>query len=167
MDARREFLIGSGYIFKEDPDSMAEFLRLVAGREIAALGIKIDRYHSQIPESCIKESDKLGLPLIEIPLKYRWIDINEIVYGWLLREREFGKNYSRPVLQDIFNENWDNHMLLAHLASSIRCPLAVRAPDLAINNYYEIDGTVLDSTEAEEILFLPALSEKRCHPVVP
>jgi len=155
-----EFLIGSGYIFKEDPDSMAEFLRLVAGREIAALGIKIDRYHSQIPESCIKESDKLGLPLIEIPLKYRWIDINEIVYGWLLREREFGKNYSRPVLQDIFNENWDNHMLLAHLASSIRCPLAVRAPDLAINNYYEIDGTVLDSTEAEEILFLPALSEK-------
>lgn len=155
-----EFLIGSGYIFKEAPDSMAEFMRLVAEREIAALGIKIDRYHSKIPESCIKEADKLGLPLIEIPLKYRWIDINEIVYGYILKEKEENKNQKGVALQEIFSETWDNHSLLANLASSINCPLAIKAFDLNINNYYEIDGSVHDSERSEAVFSLPPLSEK-------
>ncbi|MDT8285185.1 MAG: PucR family transcriptional regulator ligand-binding domain-containing protein, partial [Thermovirgaceae bacterium] len=110
-----ELLIGSGYIFREDPEEMTPFLRLVAARNIAALGIKIDRYHTTLPRSLIEEAEKMGVPLIEIPLKYRWIDIIELVHGILMREQlllESGAD--SPVY--LWNESWDMQRLVSGLA---------------------------------------------------
>ncbi len=155
-----EFLIGSGYIFKDDPESMTPFLRLVADRNIAAFGLKIDRYHTSPPQSVIDEAERLRLPLLEIPLKYRWIDINEIVYRILLREKNEATGKETRYDSCLWDETWDTHKLIAGLSRDLRCHLAVRAPDLGIHNYFAADGSVLDSPSADEILAAPHLKEK-------
>jgi purine catabolism regulator len=156
-----EFLIGSGYIFRDDPDRMMPFLRLVAKKDIAAFGLKIDRYHTSIPEIVIEEADHLKLPLLEIPLRYRWADINEVVYSILLSEKNnnmLGTSVKRDSV--IWREIQDTHRLLIELASELNCPLAVSVPELNMRNYFTPEGTVFDSRAADEIFYATPMGEQ-------
>jgi len=82
-----EFLIGSGYIFKDDPTEFTHFLDRVATKDIAAVGIKLDRFYHTLPSGIIDQANSLNLPLIEIPIDYRWTDIIETVTLFLLNEK--------------------------------------------------------------------------------
>ena len=155
-----EFLIGSGYIFRDDPDGMMPFLRLVAKKNIAAFGLKIDRYHTSPPESVIEEAERLKLPLLEIPLRYRWVDINEVVYGILLSERSNMPATRARAEPRLWREIQDTHRLLAGLATELDCPLAVSVPELDMRNYFAPDGTVFDSSAADEIFYATPLAER-------
>lgn len=42
-----EFLVGSGYIFRDDPDALIPFIERVFEKNAAAVGIKLDRYHHE------------------------------------------------------------------------------------------------------------------------
>ena len=155
-----EFLIGSGYIFRDDPDGMMPFLRLVAKKNIAAFGLKIDRYHTSPPESVIEEAERLKLPLLEIPLRYRWVDINEVVYGILLSQRSNMPANRARAEPRLWREIQDTHRLLAGLATELDCPLAVSVPELDMRNYFTPDGTVFDSSAADEIFYATPLAER-------
>jgi purine catabolism regulator len=155
-----EFLIGSGYIFRDDPDGMMPFMRLAAKKNIAAFGLKIDRYHTSPPQTVIDEAEHLKLPLIEIPLRYRWVDINEIVYSVLLSEKRNIPKFRAPEHHHLWHEINDTHRILASLATELECPLAVSVPKLNIRNFFAPDGTVSDSPAAERIFSAPDLAER-------
>lgn len=156
-----EFLVGTGYIFRDNPESMIPFFRLVASRGIAAFGLKIDRYHSKPPQGLIEEAEKLDIPLIEIPLKYRWIDLNDIVYGILLQENkpEMEDGERQPFFS-FWQEGLDTSRLLSVFARELGCDLAVASPDLDILNHFAADGTASGAAPAEDIFSAAPVSEK-------
>ena len=40
-----EFLVGSGFVFKDDPEQLTPLLRRMNDKGVAALGFKLDRFH--------------------------------------------------------------------------------------------------------------------------
>ena len=73
-----EFLVGNGFIFKDNASSIPSFLREVAEKGAAAVGIKFDRFTAFVDMSEIAAcADKLALPVFRIPFRYRFLDIIE------------------------------------------------------------------------------------------
>ena len=73
-----EFLMGNGFIFKDDIASLPLFLRRVKEKDIAAIGIKFDRFGAFLDMSEIAgQADALKLPVFRIPFRYRWLDVIE------------------------------------------------------------------------------------------
>lgn len=70
-----EFLITSGYVFKNEPERFKNLIIKLKEKNIAALGIKVDRFIGEIPENVLNISNELGLPLINIPTHYAFSDI--------------------------------------------------------------------------------------------
>ena len=71
-----EFLIGNGFIFKDTIEDIHVFLKKVSEKDVAAVGIKFDRFAAFIDMHDISQmADKLRLPIFRIPFRYRWLDI--------------------------------------------------------------------------------------------
>jgi len=81
-----ELLLSSGFVFQQEPRAFLNFLSDVSSKEIAALGIKLDRFLPQLPQEAIDKADEFGLPLIEIPVSYRWSDVIDVVCRQLIQE---------------------------------------------------------------------------------
>lgn len=62
-----EFLITTGYPFKDDTDRLFSLLDDLAGVGVAALGIKPHRFISEIPPEIIRYARERRFPLIELP----------------------------------------------------------------------------------------------------
>lgn len=65
-----EFLLSTGYIFKESPAVQRQIIRSLAEINCAGLCIKIKRYLPEIPLCMIEEANRLSLPLVELPFGY-------------------------------------------------------------------------------------------------
>ena len=65
-----EFVISSGYIFKQNEKEIANYITRLKNLGCCALGIKIERYFSDIPEEMIKIANELKFPIINIPIYY-------------------------------------------------------------------------------------------------
>lgn len=70
-----EFLLTSGYIFKDDPEMLLQLIDTADKYNAAALGVKLERYLDRIPQSVLRAADKLSFPLIGIPSHYAHTDI--------------------------------------------------------------------------------------------
>lgn len=144
-----EFLIGSGFVFKENPQEILPFLRKCKQKGVAAFGIKLDRYHSFLPKNIVKEADNMHFPLIEIPFNYTWTDINEIFYLYLYREQ------SEKGLHDgnhLWEEIWDEKRLLLNLAGVLERDLIVNIPKLNLSRLFPADNRDVAFFPVEEFL---------------
>ena len=65
-----EFVISSGYIFKQNEKEITNYIKRLKKLGCCALGIKIERYFSEIPEEMIKIANELRFPIINIPIYY-------------------------------------------------------------------------------------------------
>ena len=65
-----EFLLSTGYIFKESPEIQRQIVRSLAEINCSGLCIKVKRYLPEIPRCMIEEADRLSFPLIELPFGY-------------------------------------------------------------------------------------------------
>lgn len=62
-----ELIVTSGYFFKESPDALEKFLKSFKRLNISAVCIKPQIYLNPLPEQLIELSNRLEIPLIEIP----------------------------------------------------------------------------------------------------
>lgn len=62
-----EFLMTTGYMFKDNIDGFISIIPELRERNVAALGIKPNRFINTIPKALIKAAEKNGLPLIYLP----------------------------------------------------------------------------------------------------
>ena len=51
-----EFMVGSGFVFKDDPEQLTGLLRRMNDKGVAATGFKLDRFHHRLPESSFLRS---------------------------------------------------------------------------------------------------------------
>jgi len=73
-----EFIIGNGFIFKDDNASLPSFLSSVKEKNVACVGIKFDRFTAFTDMAEIANiANELRLPVFRIPFRYRWLEIIE------------------------------------------------------------------------------------------
>jgi purine catabolism regulator len=63
----KEFLLTTGYPFKNNEQMAVELVAKLHERQVAALGIKENRYLQHMPEEMLEQSERYGLPLIALP----------------------------------------------------------------------------------------------------
>lgn len=170
-----ELLVGSGYIFKAEPNDLIPFMARAAEKNVAALGIKLDRYHHNLQDRIIETADTLGLPLMQIPLHYRWTDINEAVYRQLEQER--AQRFSvQPETADtsdaspfagagrFWQEGLDAKRLLSQCASLIDRTIMVVSNTLGLNHIFRPGGDVDVPGSLDEHSLLAPVAEQRVLP---
>ncbi len=71
----REFVISSGYIFKQKTDLFDEYIKSDKFRNVSGMGLKLNRYIDYIPENVLEACNENNIPLIKIPSEPSWMDI--------------------------------------------------------------------------------------------
>jgi PucR family transcriptional regulator, purine catabolism regulatory protein len=79
-----ELLLTTGYPLRETPERLAGLVSDLDGRGLAALGVKLGRYLDDLPEEMLARAERLGFPVIAVPLRVAWDDVLEHVLGQLL-----------------------------------------------------------------------------------
>ena len=62
-----ELLVTTGYALRDEPERLADLIRELDGRGVAALGIKLGRYLEQLPPGALAVADELDFPIVRLP----------------------------------------------------------------------------------------------------
>jgi purine catabolism regulator len=92
-----EFLITSGFPFRDNPGAIAELIPQLDAKGVSALGIKRQRFIDRIPHEALKAADRLDFPIIELPVSTVFSDVvRDIMERVLVQEaRELSLLQSR------------------------------------------------------------------------
>lgn len=74
-----ELLLSTGYIFKGNEKLQNRIIKELSEINCSGLVIKMKRYFDKIPENMIKQANKYGLPLLELPLEYTLSKVISII----------------------------------------------------------------------------------------
>ncbi|MEV8632475.1 PucR family transcriptional regulator ligand-binding domain-containing protein [Streptosporangium sp. NPDC051023] len=82
-----ELLLTTGYPLRNTPQSLDRLVSDLDERGLAALAIKLGRYLDRLPEEMVKQADRLGFPLIQLPDDVGFDDIlNQVLTDILNRQ---------------------------------------------------------------------------------
>jgi purine catabolism regulator len=70
-----EFLMTTGYPFRDHPESLIELIPQLVHKGVAALGIKTKRFVEEVPAKALELADLLNFPVIELPPSTVFSDI--------------------------------------------------------------------------------------------
>ncbi|GGG17143.1 PucR family transcriptional regulator [Paenibacillus abyssi] len=70
-----EFLMTTGYSFRNEPEIMETLIAELVQKGVVALGIKTKRFVDTVPETAIAAANAHGLPLIELPPDTAFSDV--------------------------------------------------------------------------------------------
>ncbi|SDX89381.1 PucR family transcriptional regulator ligand-binding domain-containing protein [Paenibacillus sp. PDC88] len=62
-----EFLITTGFPFRDDPDAIAEMIPKLYEKGVSALGIKTKRFIDRIPEMALEIAERMDFPVFQLP----------------------------------------------------------------------------------------------------
>lgn len=84
-----ELLLTNGYFLKEYTIAqMIHFIDDLVAKNISALFIKFKRFIMELPSEVLNHAEKIGLPIIEVPVEASWTDISEPINRYL-NEKQF------------------------------------------------------------------------------
>lgn len=82
-----EFLMTTGYPFRQQPEAFETLVAQLAAKGVSALGIKTKRFIDKVPEGAIRAANEHGLPLIELPPSTAFSDVvREVMERVLVQE---------------------------------------------------------------------------------
>lgn len=82
-----EFLMTTGYPFRQQPEAFETLVAQLAAKGVSALGIKTKRFIDKVPEGAIRVANEHGLPLIELPPSTAFSDVvREVMERVLVQE---------------------------------------------------------------------------------
>lgn len=122
-----EFVISSGYIFKDNPSFLSQFLVEFENSGISALGIKLGRFLGEFPPEVIRIADDLEIPLVHIPNHYAFSDVIDPVLSNVINRQAERLKFSETVNRSFFElitNGGEVDEVLAHLRKFLRCDLA-------------------------------------------
>ncbi len=157
-----ELLIGNAYIFKDHPEELESFIRRIREHGASALGIKLDRFLTELPKRILEVADELELPLILIPFTYRWADIIEVVQRHLNTPQAASQEKGAEIK---FLEDFLEPTELAYaLARELKHSVCVNCPSLDLRLFVSDEGTALPIEEANAYLEAEILAEDQLPP---
>ncbi|MGH3344031.1 MAG: PucR family transcriptional regulator [Carbonactinosporaceae bacterium] len=82
-----ELLLTTGYPLRNTPHALADLVRELDSRGLAALAIKLHRYIDELPSAMVEQADRLGFPIILLPDAVGFDDIlNQVLTDILNRK---------------------------------------------------------------------------------
>ncbi|WP_238404194.1 PucR family transcriptional regulator [Paenibacillus paridis] len=92
-----EFLITSGFPFRDQPDAISDIIPQLVEKGVSALGIKTKRFIDKIPARALELADQLDFPIFELPSATVFSDVvRDIMERVLVQEaRELSLLQSR------------------------------------------------------------------------
>ena len=123
-----ELLVTTAYPIRDDAAALAALVPLLAGRELAGLGLKPGRYIKALPEQMVAAADRLDFPLIELPDDASFNDILADVLGSILNRQALQLERSRAIhdrLTGVVLAGGSFPELIDALASLVGHPAAV------------------------------------------
>jgi Sugar diacid utilization regulator len=110
-----EFLITTGYPFRENPNFLVDFIPQLVKKDVAAIGIKTKRFILEIPEKAIETANYYHFPILELPPStifsnvvrevMEQIIVNDNQRQTILKEKLIKKNVELKYL-DQFLQDW-------------------------------------------------------------
>ncbi|WP_042201053.1 PucR family transcriptional regulator [Paenibacillus camerounensis] len=92
-----EFLITSGFPFRDQPDLISDMIPQLNQKGVSALGIKTKRFIDEVPARALELADQLDFPIFELPSSTSFSDVvRDIMERVLVQEaRELSQLQSR------------------------------------------------------------------------
>jgi purine catabolism regulator len=81
-----ELLLTTG-IQLDTAKQQRDFVRLLAGSELAGLGLGTGFNHAKLPKALVAEAESIGFPLFEVPYEMPFIAITEAAFTRLVNEQ--------------------------------------------------------------------------------
>jgi purine catabolism regulator len=136
-----DFLLTTGYIFKDDVDSQKRLVKELSDLNCAGLGIKIKRYWNKVPDIIMEEAKKRNFAIVEIPYNYSLSQITRVINDEILkREDSMLKKYK--IIHDSFMQAslaGGNLSEIVRISSSlIANPIIVLDSDFNLLAYQDI-----------------------------
>ena len=84
---RGMLMLSTGIAWPRRDEELADLVRRLAERGVAALGLAVPHYFARFPDPMRTAAEEVGLPLIEIPWEIPFVRITETVHQLILREQ--------------------------------------------------------------------------------
>lgn len=82
-----EFVVDSGYITFHNPSILKGFVASLKEKGCAALGVKLHRYHNEIPNIILEDGNKLDFPIYELPYNLYFCDFAYTIHKRMFEEQ--------------------------------------------------------------------------------
>ncbi|GGP10800.1 PucR family transcriptional regulator [Oceanobacillus neutriphilus] len=136
-----EFLLTTGFAFKDNKGVQKQVIRELSKMNCAALGFKIQRYFDEVPEELIKIADEMNLPVLSIPYNYTFSHIIFTVNEMLTHNRGVMDNqelYMHNKMYQVLEAGNGSEHLLQQLAESIQNPVLLLDENFHFLNFYDL-----------------------------
>ena len=128
-----EFVITTGYMVGNNPDSQAAFLRNLSQKKAAGLGIKKNRHISAISDAALQLADYLPMPLISIPEHYSFVDIINPVLTKMVNH-QYALMAQSSLIHDKFQSLAINDSTVPEILQALS--LIVGVPSAFVDTYF-------------------------------
>ncbi|MBP1988499.1 PucR family transcriptional regulator [Paenibacillus eucommiae] len=169
-----ELLFTSTYPFhKETAHNLNHFIEELARRNVAGLGVKLNRYMKEIPAAMLKAADDLAFPIISIPFEKAWIEYTNPILSEILNDRsirlirseEINRNFTKVLLS---NSNLEQIcQLLQHYVENpvtiVLNDTVIQIQDPTINNSSALFTSIQQKVEHEKEIMHPGHDVFRIH----
>jgi PucR family transcriptional regulator, purine catabolism regulatory protein len=147
-----EFILTTGYPFREQPNELIAFIEKLAEKDVAGIGIKIQRFIAEIPKEVLLKAEELHFPIVEIQPTTVFSDVVRVAMEEIFyRESEhFLTTYDR--LQKFTNSIIEGEELvdvIAELEQELENPLIIK--DLTGDIIAPLLSNILDAKELGEL----------------
>lgn len=93
-----DLLLTNGYLFKDKPDALVEFIRSMHAKGCAGLAVKTKRFSLDIPSDALEEAERLSFPLLELSMIETTLgDIFKEAVGILLDNKNKELHYALSI----------------------------------------------------------------------
>ncbi|QNB45040.1 hypothetical protein BR63_01100 [Thermanaerosceptrum fracticalcis] len=144
-----DFIITTGYVFQNDQKGLYHAIEVLNSKKCSGIGIKTGRFLKKLSPEILELANRIGVPLLEIPIQLGYSDLTRPIMSKLLGERSYSSYVFEQFtnnLSSIANQNFDLNNILHLLKTYINMPIFM------LSNRYKILNTVQHPTKALERL---------------
>ncbi|MDL2254110.1 PucR family transcriptional regulator ligand-binding domain-containing protein [Ruminococcaceae bacterium OttesenSCG-928-I18] len=92
-----EILITTGYLFRDNLEYISFLIERLKEANAAALFVKLGRFIDEMPQNAIETSEKLGFPLVYMPIDFAFIDVINPVLSKIISAQSEAIRYSNSI----------------------------------------------------------------------
>jgi len=82
-----EFLLTNAYVVRDKQARLVSMLETINDKGVAALGVKVRDFIEDIVPELARVCERIGLPLISIPLQHPWVDVINPLLGEVINRQ--------------------------------------------------------------------------------
>lgn len=111
-----EFVVTSGYIFRDNPGLADTIVNELHQRKAAGLGIKLNRYITTLSPEALAYANENNFPIVSLPNEYSWHEISSpILINCLVDKKNIGTD-----ILNVLNEYSDKVLKVTSLVEILK-----------------------------------------------